>query len=183
MKKLVGVGVVAVGIIAAIYFWPGNGGAELPLAGGAGGDGTVEIAGDGSTGDGGAEGNSTDESAEGELTGSTEGDTTAEDGGTDAGVEVDEDVRTIGGSYADTWEDGYVITFDIPEGTQSDSNATFSGTLKETGVPDETYTGTYDHPSLKLEFDNGFDFPCTVADDVDAIDCDTFFGLLTFTRQ
>ncbi|MGD1858766.1 MAG: hypothetical protein ACFB0E_02210 [Leptolyngbyaceae cyanobacterium] len=96
------------------------------------------------------------------------------------------DVRTIGGSYTATWE-GYdeVVTFVIPEGTQSDPNATFSGTWKETGSPDRTFTGTYDHPSFEITASNGLVFPCTVADDAESMDCETFANprLNTYTRQ
>ncbi|MGD1858769.1 MAG: hypothetical protein ACFB0E_02225 [Leptolyngbyaceae cyanobacterium] len=99
------------------------------------------------------------------------------------------DVRTIGGAYTATDEYGYEATFDIPEGTQSDPNATFRMTWKGTGIPDETLTGTYDHPSLKIHLDGDPEdayFPCIVADDAESMACELFtisYDPITFTRQ
>lgn len=93
------------------------------------------------------------------------------------------DVDVIGGAYATTEDTPYgVYTVNIPAGTQSNPDATFTGTQTE-DAGSYTYTGTYDHPSLKLDFGEGDVVNCTVADDHDSLDCTIVGERYTLNRQ
>ena len=100
---------------------------------------------------------------------------------------TEDDVRTIGGTFAvdDTPFGRYSVT--IPVGTESDPDTTFTGTQTE-DAGTFTYTGTYDHPSLRLDFGIDADgqpdvVPCTVAEDTGSMECTVRGTRYTLTRQ
>ena len=91
------------------------------------------------------------------------------------------DADVIGGTYSTSTEDFGVYSVIIPEGTESDADATFSSTQTE-NAGTYTFTGTYDHPSLRLDFGDEDVVPCTVSSDYDSLQCTIQGSSYTLTR-